>query len=212
MIVDLTGGRPIYGSGGYYIDIKEVNRFFTHRDIPCEVDIGTSPTGRNINRFFNVETLIDSLAIGAAHYTTKEGLFLNFCLSQNYENTFLVSNKEIYLALSILDDPEQYMLAERDASWFIHVFKEYLKDKYNVCQEGSSVIIEADLKGALIEGYNIETKTIFEPKKPIQTEINFIYNRANSIFTDSGNLAIACANILEDSLHKPIVFKTKNGN
>ena len=209
VLADLTGQKRIYESSDALVPIKSINSFFENRSVLCQIDLSSTPRGSRLNSELHMAVLIDRLAnSGAAHIETGEGLFLNLATYQEYERDFKVVKQDVLQLLAILDDEEQYTLSKMDASWFVEVFNKTLKEpSAKVYSDGTSVFIAGDLTEYLFKNYRVKTKTIEQAKQSIQTEINFIYNRASLYFIDSGKLAVACANYFNGSLHRPTISK-----
>lgn len=140
----------------------------------------------------------------ACSIKTKEDLYIVFYHKYGVITPREAGNKigreSMKQFLSLLDDPDMYQLAERDALWFQNIV-----NKYFVCVvEGTSVYCEVKdgLANFLAKNYNI---IVNEPKDTNQIEINFIYNRLNSMYVDPGKLAMIIINYQQDKLHKVIL-------
>lgn len=163
-----------------------------------------------LNSRFSRDILLSEVQTsGRIAYKTMEGLDLVFAhkdLVEDPKSEIKVGFGGAANILNLLDGGEDYFhLGESDAEWFVNVSQKMgLNRKYSLRQEGTSIFIrnpmKKDLAKYLKEKYNILIAS--SPKEPTISEINFIYNRINTTFIDSGKLAVVVNNFFSGATHE----------
>lgn len=206
MMLDFTGQPAIFGSGPL-VYTEYFNQYLENRSMEdIRFFVSDKPIGPILNSFINYNTIEYAAKDNeACSIKTKEDLYLVFySIYGNIaprEAGNRVARDSIIFLMELLEDPDMYLLAEKDVLWFDKIASKYFDYTY----DGTSVFIEniSGLGYYLSENYNL---LLNEPKDSNLTEINFIYNRLNSIYVDPGKLAMLVVNYVRGSSHQIKLF------